>query len=289
MGHWLRVFLWIAVLPNCRGQKFLPGTLVIWFSLRFFARECLALGPLASCRPVDRRFAGFSRIFLATGFAWISVSEGHLAQFLHAERSSNCLMEPGKMAELLSHGPHDVVDAAGNTIGAVGNCFRITQIPSGRAGPSPASPSCLRYDILQWRLSFLLGLLVWLLAQSSASNPLWSLLPVSHEARGGQFYDDFSCESGSRTNFFHGVSSSSVLMEPVCHFVVLLISPIASLLIQVHRVNADSCSSGHSSSRFEIARALSLIWGFQGEVSRVVRKFSSSGAASLTAAGSVGV
>ena len=37
---------------------------------------------------------GLSRILLASGFPWISVSEGYLAQILHAELSSNFLVEP---------------------------------------------------------------------------------------------------------------------------------------------------------------------------------------------------
>ena len=67
----------------------------------FFVSFCIAsladvfaLSPLASFGPVDRRFAGMSRIFLASGFVWTSVSEGFLPQFLHAEFSSNGWMEP---------------------------------------------------------------------------------------------------------------------------------------------------------------------------------------------------
>ena len=58
---------------------------------------------LASSRPVHRRFAGLSRIFLASGFAWICVSEFDLAQFLHSKLSSNCWMEPGPAHQVPLH------------------------------------------------------------------------------------------------------------------------------------------------------------------------------------------
>ena len=70
-------------------------------------------------------------------------------------------------------------------------------------------------------------------------------------------------------------------MEPVCHLAVLLISPIASLLIQVHLENADLRCSGHSSGRFELHACYFLLLYFLHveEVFRVERKFEDSEAA----------
>ena len=113
------------------------------------------------------------------------MSDNYLAHFLHAELSSNCLTKLGLTGRRRSSS----LTVLTTLLTQQGTPLRLW-----------ASPLSLSYDILQKRFSCLLGLLVWPLAQSAVFNLLWSLLPISHEARGRQFYVFFFwCESVSRT------------------------------------------------------------------------------------------
>ena len=163
--HWLRVVPWIAVLSNCRE---------------------------------------FSQFLDLRGFRYARVTS-HNSSTLGSHQIGDGAGVCRKKAELLTDGLHDVVDAAGNTVAAVGICVRIPQIPSGQVGPPPASLLSLRYDILRWRLSCFLGLLFWLLAQSvSIAGFSWSSSRTVH--------DDFLVKV-SPASLFPADLSSNVLME----------------------------------------------------------------------------
>ena len=122
-------------------------------------------------------FAALSRTFLASGFAWISVSDGYLAQFLHAELSSNCMMEPGFTGRRRSSS----LTVLTTLLNREHHCG-CRQLFENHTDPFQQGWASAR--LLSGTTS------------CSSSFPAvacgrWSLLLVSREARGGQFYDDF--------------------------------------------------------------------------------------------------
>ena len=122
-------------------------------------------------------FAALSRIFLASGFAWISVSDGYLAQFLHAELSSNCMMEPGFTGRRRSSS----LTVLTTLLNREHHCG-CRQLFENHTDPFQQGWASAR--LLSGTTS------------CSSSFPAvacgrWSLLLVSREARSGQFSDDF--------------------------------------------------------------------------------------------------